>query len=148
MRGRIRSAICSGCLVVLLVSGSQGLAAATSRNLLPPDLARTYAPKCRRAAYRPSKILFACADGGYYVRHLRWRRWTTTHAFAHGRFHFNDCRPDCADGTFHTRRGTLAFKGRLWCAAIEKHVFRRARVTYRRPYQGRRVLRLRMYCPF
>ncbi len=148
MSGRIRNNICVGGLVVLLAAGSQGLAAATSRNTLPPDLARTYAPKCRRAAYRPSNILFACADGGYYVRHLRWKRWTTTHAVAHGIFHFNDCRPDCARGTFHKRHGKLAFSHRLWCATIQKHVFQRVRITYRRPYRGRRVIRAPMYCPF
>jgi hypothetical protein len=148
MSRRITRGLCVGGLVFLLGAGLQGLATATGSHGLPGDLARTYAPKCTRAAYRPSFIMFACADGGYYVQHLRWKRWTTTRAVAHGVFHFNDCTPDCARGTFHKRHGKLAFSHRLWCPAIQKHVFRRTRITYRRPYQGRRVIRTRNFCPF
>jgi hypothetical protein len=53
------------------------------------------------ATVRPHAILFACADGNFYVDHLRWASWSAPSASAVGIAHQNDCIPDCAGGHFH-----------------------------------------------
>ena len=54
-----------------------------------------------KAAIRPHSIVLACADGNFYVDHLRWKSWTATGARATGTGHQNDCKPYCAAGHFH-----------------------------------------------
>jgi hypothetical protein len=103
---------------------------------------------CTHTKVRPHRILFACGDGNFYVTYLRWGRWLTRYARARGVFHFNDCDPNCAEGTFHKRRGKLHLRDRLWCPEQHLFVFRRARVVYRRPRDGQREFRFRLYCPF
>ena len=53
------------------------LAAAVLVTLLPEQTIarpRTYVTHdCQSVKARPKAILFACADGGYYVKRLRWR---------------------------------------------------------------------------
>jgi hypothetical protein len=95
----------------------------------------------------PEHIMFACGDGNFYVNHLHWNSWQRLRATARGVFHFNDCTPDCADGTFHTRRGTLVLRYRLWCPKVGRYVFRRAKVTYDRPWRGMRRESFRLFCP-
>lgn len=102
---------------------------------------------CQHVRQRPRSILFACGDGNYYVKRLHWRSWHKRWARARGVFHFNDCDPNCAEGTFHKRRGRLILRRRLWCPSIDKFVFRRAKVKYRRPWQGERRLSFGLYCP-
>ena len=60
---------------------------------------------CLHTAMRPRSIVLACADANWYVKRLTWRSWGVERATGSGIFHFNDCIPDCADGTFHVRHG-------------------------------------------
>ena len=103
---------------------------------------------CTGSKYKPRGILFACADGNFYVKRLRWKSWHTYRAKARGVYHFNDCKPDCAGGTFHKRRGRLLLRRRQWCPEVDRHVFKRARVTYNRPWHGRRKFSFKLFCPF
>lgn len=107
----------------------------------------TVADDCYHVDVRPRSILFACADGGYYVTHLDWRRWRARRADGLGLFHQNDCTPNCAGGTFHNRRGTISLRHRLWCPDVGRYVYRRAVITYRRPLLGRAHTRFRLFCP-
>jgi hypothetical protein len=118
-----------GSMVVLLLS--VGTAAPTSASA-----SRTYAAKCFHVAYKPHSILFACADGGFYVKRLHWRHWSSHWAVASGVFHANDCTPDCARGTFHRRRGILLLTRRLACPSIGKFVFRHVTIRYDVPAKG------------
>jgi hypothetical protein len=102
---------------------------------------------CSSAKTRPRQIMFACADGGYYVNHLKWRFWHKRKAVARGVYHANDCEPSCAEGTFHKRRGKLVLRARMWCKNIDAFVFRRAKVCYDRPLFGTRRARVRLFCP-
>jgi hypothetical protein len=102
---------------------------------------------CLHTRMEPQHIMFACADGGYYVNHLHWRAWGVLKAVARGVYHMNDCRPSCAGGTFHTRRGKLVLRFRLWCPEVDRYVFRRAKVTYDRPWRGELRDSFRLYCP-
>ena len=103
---------------------------------------------CSNVKVRPRSILFACGDGNYYVKRLRWRSWHVGRAVGRGVFHMNDCAPDCARGEFHKRKGRLLLRRRLWCPEIDKFVFKRAKVRYRRPWQGKRKSSFRLFCPF
>lgn len=120
--------------------------------MLVPTLAVARRPthvthNCTKAKIKPRRILFACADGGYYVTRLAWKAWYRRRAVARGVFHLNDCDPSCAEGTFHKRRGRLVLRRRLWCPEIDKFVFKRARVRYKRTLNGRKRESFRLFCP-
>jgi hypothetical protein len=102
---------------------------------------------CHRVEVRPRWIVFACTDGGFFVRHLVWSRWHPFRAVAMGEFYKNDCDPSCAGGEFHTREGILRLRGRMWCDAVNRYVFERAVVRFERPLLGREGLRFRLFCP-
>ena len=102
---------------------------------------------CQRVEVRPRWIVFACGDGGFFVRRLVWSRWHPFRAVASGEFHQNDCDPSCAGGEFHTREGILRLRGRMWCDAVNRYVFERAVVRFERPLLGREEMRFRLFCP-
>ena len=102
---------------------------------------------CFHLEIRPERIMFACADGGYYVTHLKWQRWHIFRATGQGLFRQNDCRPSCAEGTFHARRGRITLLRRVWCPDAHGYVFRRARVVYERPLLGQERTSFRLFCP-
>jgi hypothetical protein len=87
---------------------------------------------------RPEKIIFACGDGAYFADQLSWQSWHTGRAKGLGVFHQDDCRPDCARGTFHERSGRLVLRNRTWCSGLHKYVFKRAHAVYDKPLLGRR----------
>lgn len=102
---------------------------------------------CRNVEIRPERIMFACADGNYYATHLTWQRWHRFRALGRGLFHQNDCRPSCAEGTFHDRRGQITLRRRLWCPKAHAYVFRRATVVYDQPLLGRARTSFGLFCP-
>jgi hypothetical protein len=56
-------------------------------------------------AMKPHRLLSLSGDGAFYVTKLHhWRHWNHRRATAHGKAHFNDCTPSCAEGTFSTYR--------------------------------------------
>jgi hypothetical protein len=98
----------------------------------------TYAmTDCRHLRVRPPEILFACGDGNYYVDHLHWTRWHPWKAAGWGLFHQNDCRPSCAEGTFHTEWGALWLRHRERCTPPGRFVFQHVRVVYAGRLLGR-----------
>jgi hypothetical protein len=118
-----------GCMVVLLLSVGTALPTTASGS-------RTYIAKCTHLAYKPHSILFACGDGGFYVKRLHWRHWSSHWAVASGVFHQNDCTPDCAQGTFHRRRGILLLTRRFSCPSRSKLVFKHVTIRYDVPSKG------------
>ena len=102
---------------------------------------------CQHVRVQPRWVVFACGDGGFFVRRLEWHSWHRSGAKATGIFHMNDCRPSCAEGEFHTRTGVLRLRGRTWCPGIERHVFDRAITRFEAPLVGRLVERFDMLCP-
>jgi hypothetical protein len=53
---------------------------------------------------KPPTIVFACGDGNFGARHLRWTGWGAPTAAAVGTGYANDCKPYCAAGHFHDYR--------------------------------------------
>jgi hypothetical protein len=93
---------------------------------------------CLHLRIAPRGIVFACADRNYYVDHLKWTRWHVWRAAGYGLFHQNDCRPNCAEGTFHTTWGFIWLRNRDGCAP-RRFAFQHVRVRYRRRLLGHRV---------
>jgi hypothetical protein len=83
------------------------------------------------AAIRPHSIVFACADGNFYVNGLRWSSWTAESATAVGIGHQNDCTPFCAAGHFHAYPSVSIRLGRPETCRGGRRLF--TRVTYRFP---------------
>src|SRR4051794_11179871 len=55
---------------------------------------------CKGKHYKPHRILVACGNGNAYVNQLQWTKWNRHKARGHGVWWQNDCKPDCARGTF------------------------------------------------
>jgi hypothetical protein len=103
---------------------------------------------CHHAVAQPRHILFACGDGGFYVRRLSWSTWHPFFAMGRGVFHQNACRPNCADGTFHTATGTIRLHHRQWCENREIWIYRRAAIVFDTDLLGRHREAFRLSCPF
>jgi|HubBroStandDraft_4_1064222.scaffolds.fasta_scaffold38279_2 hypothetical protein len=58
------------------------------------------------AAVRPDRIVFG-TDGTHIITHLQWSRWQSSGAQAVGRYHIDNCVPDCAGGRYHVYRVTM-----------------------------------------
>jgi hypothetical protein len=109
---------------------------------------RTYVTNnCLRVAIRPAFILFACADGGFYMTEGDWTTWHRWRATGLGLFHQNDCDPSCAGGTFHATRGRIVLFDRMFCPDIKTYVFGRVRIRFHGTLLGRRSIRDRLFCP-
>jgi hypothetical protein len=62
---------------------------------------------CAKAEVRPSKIVFACADGNVYATGVRYSSYGGAVAVAKGTAYRNTCEPDCAQGHFVSARATI-----------------------------------------
>ncbi|MFL5736509.1 MAG: hypothetical protein ACJ76P_04145 [Actinomycetota bacterium] len=102
---------------------------------------------CAHVKTEPRQILFACGDGAFYSDHLHWQKWHRHRAVGEGEFHQNDCRPSCAQGSFHERDGKIVLHGRKWCAHEQKYVFAHARIRYEPPLLGNRRVHFGLACP-
>jgi hypothetical protein len=103
---------------------------------------------CLHVKMQPGRIMFACADGNYYARRLHWSMWHVRRAAGSGVFHFNDCKPDCANGTFHTRTGNIRLRNRIWCKRERRYVFNVAHIRYDKPWHHSRRTTVRgIGCP-
>lgn len=64
---------------------------------------------------RPKAVVVACADANFYVTGIRWSQWSATRAIGAGKAHVNDCKPNCAAGSFHTFRVTVRLSHVVAC---------------------------------
>ena len=102
---------------------------------------------CYRMKKMPGKIMFACADGGYYVDQLQWSSWGRQQASGRGVFHRNNCKPSCAGGTFHEQSGTIDVRRRKFCGDEKVYVFTRATIHYDEPLLGSSEESFKLWCP-
>jgi hypothetical protein len=54
-------------------------------------------------AYKPHR-LNPSVDGSLFIGGMQWTAWDDRHAVGAGVAHVNDCKPDCADGSYTTYR--------------------------------------------
>ncbi len=111
-------------LIVALVTAAAAVPAgsALAAGTLP-TLLGNLAKGPSKLLVRPAQIIYT-GDGsgvlggfdggrGKGFGHLTWTRWTTGSAYGHGADWIDDCRPDCADGTFTAHKATVnAFRPR------------------------------------
>ena len=93
--------------------------------------------ECARLRTTPPLIEFGCT-GGLYLDHLTWFRWHRWRAAGGGLFHMNDCRPNCADGTYHTEWGHIWLRNRVRCEPSGRFAFQHVRIRYEGRLLGRR----------
>lgn len=70
---------------------------------------------CRDGIRRPKAIVFACADFGLSIDHLRWSSWGGRVARGHGTYRYNDCDPYCAARHFHASPAEIHLYRRRRC---------------------------------
>jgi hypothetical protein len=105
-------------LIVALVTAAAALSAglALAAGTLP-TLLGNWVKGPSRLLVRPAQIIYT-GDGtgilggfdggkGKGFGHLTWTRWTTGSAFGHGADWIDDCRPDCAQGTYTAHKATV-----------------------------------------
>jgi hypothetical protein len=56
--------------------------------------------------HEPSTV-YLSGDGSLYAVHITWTGWGTAAATGHGTAEANDCKPDCAQGTFSAHPVTI-----------------------------------------
>lgn len=100
---------------ILIASISAGLlavavAAPASGGLVEP-VGLVYAPHdCTTPKIEPKRIVLACGDANAYVGKVKWSEWGGEKAKGEGWFYVNDCKPDCAGGTFHSYGAKVKLK--------------------------------------
>jgi hypothetical protein len=113
-----------------------------------PAAPRTFVShNCTGVKIRPASIMFACADGGFYMTEGDWTTWHRWRATGRGLFHQNDCDPSCAGGTFHTVRGRIVLFDRIFCSGIDTYVFGRVRIRFDGMLLGREIEPDKLFCP-
>ena len=111
MKTRMRVAVAIFASTGIIAAGGGGAALAS-----PGTPATTHATPSTQAAtakyvvldcnskpvVAPSTFTIACADAGMGVQNLRWTSWTPKLASGYGTFWEKDCKPNCAEGHFHS----------------------------------------------
>ncbi|HEU4657043.1 MAG TPA: hypothetical protein VFR97_05940 [Capillimicrobium sp.] len=111
-----------------LATAALTLAAAPAVASAQDDLRVFFPGNCERNAYKPSKIVVACADAGFVVKKIRWGAYGDTRAVGAGTARVNDCDPDCAGGTFHSYDAKVTLSRVRQCGDVPQ--FTRLKVTF------------------
>jgi hypothetical protein len=116
----------------------------------PPPAKKVFTPDCSgRPHYKPRSIIVACGDGNLQLLRLRWSHWTRTVATGVGVYHWNDCRPACYSGHFHSRAGARVKLYRVTrCKSKGFLQFTRMRVTPPRSLPRFKPFTQRLSCTF
>ena len=103
---------------LLVVSGVTCAALASA----PASVASSSASKvyiaakgCTGSSYKPTSVVFACADGNLYATKLKYSTYGSREASATGTIHLNACTPNCAQGKFQTKPGSVRFTKVVRC---------------------------------
>jgi hypothetical protein len=89
-----RRFLCLAVLLAMLGTTPASTATASARTWWAQGW---YAPS---PVYR-AKTLQVSGDSTYFMKRMHWARWGFDRARGHGRAAVNDCRPNCAEGSFH-----------------------------------------------
>ncbi len=113
--------------------------------------ARTYAPKdCLKPQVEPRRIVFACADVGLYVNHLRWTKWRHRRAKGKGVLHERTCDPACLGSPYKDYPVKIRLRKvkRGTCGGRRVPLFRKAILSFseKAPPDAHRVRRNPMFC--
>lgn len=105
--------------VVLAVSGvtCAALVSTAVSVAKAPGTSKVYiaAKGCTGHSYKPASVVFACADGNLYASKLKYSSYGAREARATGTIHLNTCTPNCAQGKFQTKPGSVRFAKVVRC---------------------------------
>ena len=71
------------------------------------DPKKIYAFECELRTKRPATLTTVCADFGWAVWDIKWRKWDAFGGYGEGTYRENDCNPNCAEGTISSRPVTV-----------------------------------------
>jgi hypothetical protein len=64
-------------------------------------------------------VLYLSADGALWAKDITWTGWGTAEAVGRGTAEANNCKPDCADGTFSAHLVTVTLtRPKAWGAEV------------------------------
>jgi hypothetical protein len=128
---RAAAALATSAVAFCALAGTPGSLAGASA--LGKDAAATKvyiaASACTGRSYKPRTVVLACADGNLFASGLRYTSYGSRQASAEGLMHLNDCTPNCAQGRFRTRPGSVRFSAAVRCADGHRY-FTRARYKF------------------
>jgi hypothetical protein len=91
---------------------------------------------CSGYAYKPSRVVFACADGNVYATGLKYTTYGSREARASGLIHVNNCTPNCAAGRFRTSSSSVRFYKAVTCADRRRYFSRVHYTVSKRSYSA------------
>ena len=111
-RMRVAAAILAGAGIIAAGGGGAALASSGMPAITHATVS-TQAPSAKTPKYvvldcsfkpvvAPSTFILACADNGIGVQHVHWTSWTPKLASGYGTVWEKDCKPNCAEGHFHS----------------------------------------------
>lgn len=122
----------------------------TAGNCKPPTVLPGYID-CSYGAptLKPSQLMIACGDGGFFITGLRWSNWSQRAAAGAGTGHLNDCEPTCAAGHFHAYPVEIALATPRTCGKTSGLQFTHlaVRLDGRKPRTTPRRFAYRSPCP-
>jgi hypothetical protein len=80
---------------------------------------------CELPVHKPDTITLTCADGGWSVGAIVWKRWTTEGAIGQGVWRENLCEPSCSEGEIVESEVVVklskitAFKGKYYFRSLD-----------------------------
>ncbi|HKD88547.1 MAG TPA: hypothetical protein VKB62_08465 [Streptosporangiaceae bacterium] len=98
-----------------VLAGCSGHVSASARAAMPSRrylVCQSLAGICMGVTpkYEPAGLLMS-ADGSLYAKDMTWSGWGTATATGQGIAEANNCRPDCAKGTFSPHPVTIVLSG-------------------------------------
>jgi hypothetical protein len=105
---------------------------------------------CERGRFKPRRVIVTCADANFRVRGISWSSWTRDEATGRGTALVNDCKPNCANGTFRSFPVRLrAFRPRDTGGCVPHSLFTRLawRFPQRKPAGFDRTGTAKLVCP-
>lgn len=106
-----------------------GAAARTGRPAIGTS-ARTAVLSCRGVReVRPRNYIITCADADTRWKKARWTHWGADSATAMGFLYQDNCKPNCADGHFHSYAATIELSA-VKSTKQYGDLFTKAKITY------------------
>ena len=84
-------------------SAASGAGLPASRYVVCQSIAGT----CGGLRKHEPSVMYLSGDGSLWAKDIAWSGWGTARATGHGLAQVNDCKPNCAEGTFTSHPITI-----------------------------------------
>ena len=104
---------------------------------------------CTHSQIKPKQIVLACADANAVVLHVKWSSFGAAKAAGTGTYSVNDCKPNCAAGTFKDYPVKLTASDAKHCADgdVDDYMSLLLAFVGTPPPATRSPLKVALYCP-